>query len=497
MLNKDDRQNLEKQLIEYALRSNDDFIYLKSFGIDQNTFIIEIHQKLFAAIENYFKKNQSIPETDEIVTFLISEGQTLSTNEKLYIANLTSTTLRNEIPIKRLIEDNIEIETKKIQSELNELTQTRKDKYGNEIPPILSGLDYASELQEKISNCILKHTGSISQEKSSLITLNELIYEIETGKPTDEYIPTGIKYLDAHIIGIPKRHLTIIGARPGQGKTTFALQLKRNFLEQGYKVGFISLEMDAKDLHKKDLAAITEINSLKIDERRLTAEEIQKIREAKKKLKPENFFVNDKAFQTPQQIKTIINQWKVQQNIDIVIIDYLQQIKPTYKKERYDLEIGALSNDLRIFAKETGTPIIILSQLNREVERRQYSRPVISDLKESGSIEQDAKTILLLYFPFKYGISPRSTYYKETFDLDLDNYSDSKGNKILNEEYYNIIIGKARSGRTGNVHLKFLPQYSKYEEISQFNNRYTAADITSAMQPAKSYHETDSEEFPI
>lgn len=493
MLNKEDRQNLEKKLIEYALRSNDDFISLQSFGIDKNTFIIKTHQKIFGIIENYFKENQSIPETDQIVTFFISKGLTLSRDEKLYITNLIPAALKNELPIKRLIDDNIEIEAKKILSELNKLTQTKEDKDGNEIPPILYGLDYATELQEKISNCILKHTGSISQDKSSLFTLNELIYEIETGKPTDEFIPTGIKNLDAHIIGIPKKHLTIIGARPGQGKTTFALQLKRNFIDQGYRVGLISLEMDAKDLHKKDLAAITEINSLKIDERRLTAEEIQKIREAKIKLKPENFFVNDKAFQTPQQIKTIINQWKVQQNIDIVIIDYLQQIKPTYKKERYDLEIGALSNDLRIFAKETGTPIIILSQLNREVERRQYSRPIISDLKESGSIEQDAKTILLLYFPFKYGISPRSPYYKETFDFDLDNYSDAKGNKIPNEEYYNIIIGKARSGRTGNVHLKFLPQFSKYEEISQFNNSYTEKEISSAMQPNQSYEE----EFPI
>lgn len=455
MLKSDERKELEKQVLQYSLNGINDFVELKRFGINPDSFKDVINKRIFESVELYVKEKRTVPELDQLYSFMISTGNNSINGLSSYITDLAPFHFQ-DIPVKRLIEDNIEIETKKIIND-------NKNEFG---------LDYAINLNEQIGNIILKHTGSIKREKTTSEILKELIKEIETGKPSDEYFKTGIKSLDKHIIGIPKKHITVIGARPGQGKTTFALQLKRNFVKQGLKVGMFSLEMGSKDLLIKDISAVTEIDSIDIENNRLKSNDYDKISKAEDMLKTENFLISENAYQTPQQIKTTINQWKIQKGIDIIIIDYLQLVKTDYKKERYDLEIGMLSNDLRIFAKETGTPIIILSQLNRQVESRSYSRPIISDLRESGQIEQDAKLILLLYYPDKYGVNVRDMSYKKQFDFDIEDYRDLKGNEIPNNNYYNLIIGKARSGRTGNVHLKYLPQFHKFEDITKLTENY-------------------------
>lgn len=455
MLKQDERKELEKQVLQYSLSGINDFVELKRFGIKTDSFKDVINKRIFESVELYVKEKRAVPEIDQLYSFMIATGNNSTNGLLKYISYLFPYSFQ-DIPVKRLIEDNIEIETKKIIND-------NKNEFG---------LDYAINLNEQIGNIILKHTGNIKREKTTSEILKELIKEIETGKPSDEYISTGIKSLDKHIIGIPKKHITVIGARPGQGKTTFALQLKRNFVKEGLKVGMFSLEMDSKNLLIKDISAVTEIDSIDIENNRLKSNDYEKIHKAEDLIKTENFLISENAYQTPQQIKTTINQWKIQKGIDVIIIDYLQLVKTDYKKERYDLEIGQLSNDLRIFAKETGTPIIILSQLNRQVESRSYSRPIISDLRESGQIEQDAKLILLLYYPDKYGVNVRDMSYKKQFDFDIEGYRDTKGNEIPNNNYYNLIIGKARSGRTGNIHLKYLPQFHKFEDVTRLTENY-------------------------
>ncbi|HMN16290.1 MAG TPA: DnaB-like helicase C-terminal domain-containing protein [Ignavibacteriaceae bacterium] len=449
MLKPDERKELERQVLQYALNGVDDFLSLKNLEIKSDSFKEVINKRIFGTIEIYFNDKKNIPECDQLLSFMIANNNSIDGLAR-YISSLSSFPYQ-EIPVKRLIEDNIEIETRQAINKAN-------SEYG---------LDFAINLNGKISDIILKHTGSINKEKTTSETLKETIKKIQTGKPSNDYIKTGIDSLDKYIIGIPRKHLTIIGARPGQGKTTFALQLKRNFVEQGLKVGMFSLEMSSEELLIKDISAITEIDSLDIENNRLDSSDYRKIDDNIKLLKSENFVIDDNAFQTPQRIKAIINQWNVQKGIDVIIIDYLQLIKTDYKRERYDLEIGQLSNDLRIFAKQTGIPIIILSQLNRQNENRLYSRPAISDLRESGQIEQDAKLILLLYYPAKYGINVREAEFKKRLNFDIDDFRDENGNEIKNENYFQLIIGKARSGRTGSIHLQYLPQFNKFEKLKK------------------------------
>ena len=450
MLNQNERKILEKQVLQYSLGGLNDFLELKRMGISTDSFKDIINKRVFESIELYIGKEKAPPEINQLFAFMIATGNNSLNGLAEYVGSLFPYSYQN-IPVERLIADNIEIETKKIIDD-------NKNEYG---------LDYAMNINEQIGNIILKYLGGIKKEKSTPELLSEVIEEIKTGKQSEEYIPTGIKSLDKNIIGIPKKHITVIGAATGQGKTTFALQLKRNFIEQGLKVGMFSLEMGSKDLLIKDISAVTKIDSIDIENRWLKPGDINKIDKAEDSLNTKNFIINDNAYQTSQQIKTIINQWKIQKGIDVVIIDYLTLIKTNIKKERYDLVIGQLSNDLRIFAKDTDTPIIILSQLNRNYDKRSYSKPSLTDLKESSQIEQDAKLILLLYYPDKYGISIREPGFKEHFGFDIDNYRDAEGKEILNNNYYNVIIPKARSGRTGSIHLKYLPQYHKFEDITK------------------------------
>jgi replicative DNA helicase len=193
-----------------------------------------------------------------------------------------------DTPIKKLIEDNIEIETRSMIENINSE----------------SGLDYASNLNDGISKIILQHTSKINNHKSTDQVIKELLTEIKNGQPSDEYIKTGIESLDKHIIGIPKKHLTIIGARPSQGKTTFAMQLKRNFISQGLQVGMFSLEMDSKDLLLKDISADTNIDSIDIENGKLSDIEHRKICEAK--FETDNLLLMTQHFKLLKRLRQLL-----------------------------------------------------------------------------------------------------------------------------------------------------------------------------------------------
>ena len=458
MLKTDERKELEKQVLQYSLSGINDFVELKRLGINSDSFRDNTNKRIFESVELYLKENRTVPEIDQLYSFIVATGGNTNKELAIYINDLYPYHLQN-IQVLRLIEDNIEIETKKIISD-------NKNEFG---------LDYATNLNEQISNIILKYTGNIKKEKTTTEILDELIEKIVTGKQSEEYIKTGIKSLDKNIIGIPKNHITVIGAATGQGKTTFAMQLQRNFVEQGLKVGIFSLEMSSNDLLIKNISAVTEINSIDIENNRLSENDKERIK--KVNLKTENLIISESGYQTPQHIKTVINQWKIQEKIDVIIIDYLTLIKTKIKNERYDLVIGELSNDLRIFAKETGIPIIILSQLNRGYSSRPFSRPSLTDLRESGQIEQNAKLILLLYYPHKYHVDVNEERYKRESGFDIKEYRDKNGDEISRENYYNVKIVKARSGRTGDIHLKYLPQFHKFEEIFEVVEDYNSLDF--------------------
>ncbi|MGE5621001.1 MAG: DnaB-like helicase C-terminal domain-containing protein [archaeon] len=327
------------------------------------------------------------------------------------------------------------------------------------------GLDFATGLVEYINNNLQENLGGCMKEIRNIDTGDAVIKEVHNamhGKST-RYISTLIPGLDKRVMGIPKGHITVVAGRPGMGKTDFMLQMLRNFMKQGLKPAVFSLEMEAEGLFLRNMSETAEIDSLRIESGDLKEEEFNMLIEASKQYCIDDYIIDDSPLETPETIKAKINYWRMRHKTDLIMIDYMTLVKTSYKEERYDLEIGALVRDLRIFAKKTGIPIIILSQLNRDTEKRMNHRPQISDLRESGSIEQEAKLVLMLYRPGEYGINP--------FEEKRDEYYDSHGNRLKPEEYMEIIVAKARSGRTGIVAVKYNRSIHRMEGVSTVRPR--------------------------
>lgn len=280
---------------------------------------------------------------------------------------------------------------------------------------------------------VLKNTKELSL--SNVSRKNEVINKIMEGLSKDNRTihKTDIKNLDAKIEGFESGQLNILGARPSMGKTAFALQLAINYARNNNRVTFISLETDEVKVTRRILASMAGVRLDKFKTKDLmTIEEMDKVSDSAEEYLKMDFEVYDENNITPQKIRTIIGQNNEKQNI--VLIDYIQLIKlGGFKDER--TELNEISRQLKIIAKETGAIIIALAQLSRGVESRTNKRPMMSDLKESGGLEQDADIVMLLY---------RDDYYNEP-----------KEKNTLGKSDVECIIAKNKDGSTGKVDTEF------------------------------------------
>jgi replicative DNA helicase len=399
----------------------------------------------------FFHSTSRIPNTISLYESLIGKENEV----KNYIQEFTEINSSYKQFVKVLIDDSCLIQIE------NLFQQTKKED--------LPGVDLAFFVNDQLNKLIYDYykkydngTGNISTARNILKNVEDIM----AGRNTD-YIPTGFKYLDKKIIGFHKKSITVLAARPGMGKTAFMIQLKRNLNAQGKKVGIISIEMDSESLWIRDLSALTKIDSMKIDAGKLETYEFEKLTTAAEDLSLEDFVIDDSSHQTVQKVVTTINKWKIQNKVDIVFLDYLTLLKSDSRDKyfRYDLEIGKMTEELRRFAKDRETPIIVLSQLNREVEKRIDKRPQLSDLRESGSIEQDARTVIFLYRPAYYGVDPFKDENKS------NDYYSSERELITPEEYLELIIAKNRGGLIGRVPLRYI------RNLHTFENLYTISEI--------------------
>ncbi|WGH28203.1 MAG: replicative DNA helicase [Candidatus Shikimatogenerans bostrichidophilus] len=264
------------------------------------------------------------------------------------------------------------------------------------------------------------------------------------------FIPSGFKKLDKIILGFQKSDLIIIASRPGMGKTSFALSLIKNLIEKNIGVGFFTLEMSNTQIIIRLISLMTNITYDKLKTFNLNKSEINYLKNNFKKFKNYNLFIDDSPtlsiLDFKKKCKILINK----NNVKIIIIDYLQLINiknDNFKFFNREQEISIISRSIKYIAKELKISIIALSQLSRAVEiRGGYKIPLLSDLRESGAIEQDSDIVLLLYRPEYYGFK----YW----------YND---NTLCSGEA-EIIIAKHRNGKLGNIKLKFI------KEIAMFKN---------------------------
>lgn len=453
----------EQIIISSSLKSTKAFMQLLEMNLTKDSFNYPYHRLLFSYAIEYYYNSGEIPKINSLAVHLIKVKADTSLQGYLREDIVKSKSEADiALYLEALISDNIDQEISK------ELESFKNLKY--------SGLEYARALSEAASDIISKYqTGNsdIKTNKQTCQTVLENIEKAMKGVQT-EYIPTGFKSLDKNIIGIPKKHLSILASRPSMGKTAFSLALLRNFRKQGIRCGVFSLEMESESLWQRNLAAETGINSIKIETGDLTKEEFQKVKRAAADLSTEDYILDDNGHQTPESIKAKINLWKANNQVDVVLIDYLTLIDHNYDEKRNDLNIGKLTSDLRIFAKQSGLPLILICQLNRAVESRPDKRPILSDLRESGSIEQDAKLVMFLHRPSYYGIDP--------FNGKESPYMTQDGFMLDREEYGEIIIRKARSGRVGTVPFRCILPLHRYEEVKPIGSSNLQESVTAVKE---------------
>ncbi len=259
-------------------------------------------------------------------------------------------------------------------------------------------------------------------------------------------IPSGFPDLDKMTSGFQRSDLIIVAARPSVGKTAFALNIAQNAgVRHGKKVALFSLEMSETQLAMRMMSADQNIDASHLRTGFMSGDDWEKLTMAVGSLSGGDVFLDDSAMLTVGEIRAKCRRLKKTYGLDMIVIDYLQLIQGDGKSENRQQEVSRISRTLKQIAKELEVPVIALSQLSRGVEQRQDKRPMMSDLRESGSIEQDADIVAFLY---------RDDYYdKET----------EKKNVI------EIIIAKQRNGPIGTVELVYLKNYNKFVSLDRFS----------------------------
>lgn len=256
--------------------------------------------------------------------------------------------------------------------------------------------------------------------------------------------PTGFSGLDSVLAGMGKGDLILVGARPGMGKTSFVLNIGTNVAEKTKKtVCIFSLEMPAEQLVSRMLASEAMVDSYTLRTGKLTPEDWTKIAEASGRLAGVDILIDDSTGMTATAMKAKLRRVK---NLGLVIIDYLQLMQGERHQDNKVQEVAEITRNMKIMAKELGIPVICCAQLNRGTDGRTDKRPVLSDLRDSGSIEQDADTVLFLY---------RDEYYKT-------DKTPEDGNECSIVE---VIVAKNRHGSTGMVKMGWVGKYTLFRSI--------------------------------
>ena len=262
-------------------------------------------------------------------------------------------------------------------------------------------------------------------------------------------VPTGFADLDYRTAGLHNSELILVAARPAMGKSAFALNIAVNAaLRANTPVAIFNLEMSKEQLVNRILCSEAMVDSNKIRTGKLEDEDWNKLAEAIGPLSETGIYIDDTPGISIMEIRAKCRKLKLEKNIGLVVIDYLQLIQGSNKRNgSREQEISEISRSLKILAKELNVPVIALSQLSRAVEQRPDHRPMLSDLRESGAIEQDADIVMFLY---------RDDYYNE--DSEKKNVAE-------------VIIAKNRSGSTGTVDLGWLGSYTKFVNLEKrFDN---------------------------
>ena len=410
------------------------------------SFYKEAHQKIYGVIRDLFGDSEPI-DILTVTQKLRSKGELDEVGGPYFISQLT-----NRVASAAHAEAHARIISQKhILRELIRISGTVIQKAYDETTDVFDLLDESeAELFKVAEGNLRKNHDTMSQLMRMAV---EGIEEAMSREDGISGVPSSFTALDRVTSGWQKSDMVVLAARPGMGKTAFVLSMARNAaVDHNKAVAFFSLEMSSVQLVNRLISGEAEIGASDIRKGNLSKDEFSKLFERTKKLANAPLFIDDTPALSVFELRAKCRRLKQQHDIQMVVIDYLQLMSAGGNGGNREQEISTISRSIKEIAKELDIPIIALSQLSRSVETRGGDkRPMLSDLRESGAIEQDADIVCFIYRPEYYG---------------LTEWADNTPCNGQGE----IIIAKHRNGTLEDVRLRFVGKFAKFENLDTFDN---------------------------
>lgn len=404
--------------------------------IGPDDFYVQEHKQIYCAMRELFDASQEIDPVTLIDT-LVHKGVYEKAGGETYIRSLLDATpgAMNVADYTRIVkEESTRRRIIEVCHEISEISYAEQE-------GVAHVLDLAQSRFTEIAQG--RDSRSFRHIRDVLRDVLENLHRLQIDKNANNGIPTGFSGVDKLLVGMGDSDLILVGARPGMGKTAFALNVATNVaLSSGKKVCLFSLEMSAEQLASRMIASEALVDSYSLRSGQLQPEDWKNIADASMRLSATDILIDDTSGITVTAMKAKLRRVE---NLGLVVIDYLGLMESEQHYDNRALEVSVISRGLKLMAKELRVPILCCAQLNRGAEGRTDKRPQLSDLRDSGAIEQDADVVMFLY---------RDEYYNSSRDPD-----QKEGNIA------EVIIQKNRHGSTGNVKMGWLGTYTKFRTI--------------------------------
>lgn len=419
-------------------------IYVALERLKRDDFYLEAHRAIFDVIAELHENREPVD--------LITVTETLRSRKMLEsVGGVTYlTTLTEVVPTPANIAQYCKIVEEKAL--LRRLLEATSQILSMAYEPREDVEELLDEAERKIFAVVQKRrVDSFHHIKDVLLSTFERIEQLYNSKGGITGVPTGFPDLDAMTSGLQPSDLILVAARPSMGKTAFALNIAQNAaIKHKIPVAIFSLEMSKEQLVQRMLCAESNVDSHKLRTGRLDEDDWPKLARAMGPLSEAPIFIDDTPAITCLEIRAKARRLKAEKGLGLIVIDYLQLIAGRGQTENRQQEISEISRSLKALARELNVPVLALSQLSRAPDVRSDHRPVLSDLRESGSQEQDSDLVAFLY---------REDYYNP--NTDRKNIAE-------------VIIAKQRNGPTGKVELLWLSQYTKFVSIEKYRQNEEA-----------------------
>ncbi len=447
----------EQSVIGSILVSNEIFDDISTI-ISNSNFYDPMHQKIFSAIENLIYKGM-LANPITLKNYFENEKDDLNVPEYLIKITKFSTSIRQAIEYSKIIYDMfVRRELIKISEQtIDSAKENDLDKSGQNIIENSERLLFDLAEKGSFSSSLIKFDDAMKQT----IEMASAAYKNEGGIVG---VPTGLRDLDDKLGGLHQSDLIIIAGRPSMGKTSLATNISFNaakhIQDSGKKssIAFFSLEMSSEQLSTRILSEQSRIGSNDIRRGRISDEQFDQFLETSKNITELPLFIDETPALSIAAMSNRARRIKRLYGLDMIVVDYIQLMKgTTNNKDGRVQEISQITQGLKAIAKELGVPVLALSQLSRQVEQRDDHKPQLSDLRESGSIEQDADVVMFVY---------REGYYLQRKEPREATVEHAEWQAKMNEVAHlaEIIIGKQRHGPIGKITLEFEERFTKFKD---------------------------------